>query len=105
MPVFIPKIIENSGSGNYNISTHGCFCSFCCIVSYTNLHYPKICDNVKVNEMIKFLYKIFNGRSVREIFEAPSKYTMIQYGGESNILTYRSALNEIKNKMKKLEYN
>ena len=39
MPVFIPKVIEHSGlNTDYNISSYGCFCSFCCATEYTNLH-------------------------------------------------------------------
>lgn len=106
MPVFIPKIIENSGiDKNYNISTHGCFCSFCCATSYINLYYPKICDNIKMKEMLRFLYKIFKGRSIREIFASPSKYMMSQYGGDIEVSSYRSIVNDLKSKMQELEYD
>ena len=105
-PVFIPKVIEHSGfTEDINISTYGCFCSFCCTVSYTNLYYPKICTNIKVNEMLRFLYRVFNGHSIKEILPAPSKYIMKQYGGDTNLHTYKNMINAIKTEMTELEYD
>ena len=106
MPVFIPKIIENTGlNADYKIITSGCFCSFCCAMSYNNLYFPKICDNINNKDMIKFLYKIFNNTKIKEILPSPSKYIMNQYGGDVDSFIYRNKLNEIKMQMKSLEYN
>lgn len=105
MPVFIPKIIEHSGfNEDFNISTHGCFCSFCCAVSYTDLHYQKICNNIKIKEMLRFLYRVFNNRIIKEILPAPSKYIMNHYGGDMDVQSYRNKLNSIKCELTKLEY-
>lgn len=106
MPVFIPKIIEHSGlNTNYSISTYGCFCSFCCATTYTNLYYQKICDNIKIKEMTRFLYRIFKGHAIKEILQSPSKYIMTQYGGDTDASTYRGMVNKLKIKMKDLEYD
>ena len=107
IPVFIPKIIEHSGINtiDYNIITFGCFCSFCCAVSYIDIYNSKICDNIKLKEMLKFLYMIFNGASIKELLTAPNKYIMEHYGGCTSQVEYRSKINIIKDKMKELEYN
>jgi hypothetical protein len=106
MPVFIPKIIEHSGfNTDYNISTFGCFCSFSCATTHTNLYYPKICDNIKLKEMTRFLYKIFNGRAIKEITQSPSKFDMNQYGGDLDTSMYRNAVELIRIEMKALEFN
>jgi hypothetical protein len=106
MPVFIPKIIEHSGiNTDYNISTYGCFCSFCCVTAYTNLYYQKICDNIKIKEMTRFLYRIFKGSAIKEILQSPSKFTMTQYGGDIDTSKYKDSINKLKLKMKDLEYD
>lgn len=104
-PVFIPKTIERSITNSiYSISTHGCFCSFYCATSYCNLYYNKICDNIKMNEMIRFLYKIFKGKRVREILTSPSKYEMVQYGGNIDNIEYRRKINELNARQIELEF-
>lgn len=103
MPIFIPRLIEPAVSG-YNIGTHGCFCSFCCAMKYNNLHNNKLCENIRVKEMLLFLYNIFNGSKVKEIFSSPSKYEMTPYGGSIDPLIYRNKIHALKKKMKELEY-
>lgn len=102
MPVFIPKIIEQTSHNEYNISTLGCFCSFCCAMAYNNLHNQKICKNIQVKKMLLFLYKIFNNAIINEITASPSKYTMVQYGGDVCSMNYRVQINKIKKLMKNL---
>ena len=100
MPVFIPKIIENAGfKKKYNISTFGCFCSFCCAMSFNNLHNQNICLNVKVKEMLLFLYKIFNGCVINDILVSPNKYQMKAYGGDTESMVYRGKINKLKTQM------
>lgn len=103
IPVFIPKGIDSLSDGNYNIITSGCFCSFNCAIAFNNLHNIKICDNVNVREMLQFLYKVFNEKSVKEILPAPSKYIMKQYGGTVDAAGYQVKLAELQKKMKDLE--
>jgi hypothetical protein len=92
-PVFIPKMIEHSGITNdYNIPTLGCFCSFCCAKSYCDIYYTRICDHIKINDMLKFLYNIFNGKKIKEINSAPNKYEMVQYGGSLDPLEFRKKI-------------
>lgn len=102
-PVFIPKIIERVGADNFNISVSGCFCSFCCAASHIDLYYPKICNNVEAIEMLKFLYKIFNRKAIKEISRAPLKFTRTSYGGEIDDCVYKNQINVITLQMKSLE--
>ena len=103
-PVFIPKIIEKCGTNEFNISVHGCFCTFCCAAAHIDLYYQKLCNNIEAMEMLKFLYKLFNGRPVKEILRAPSKFLRTSYGGELDDCSYKSQLNLIMGKIKELEY-
>lgn len=105
IPVFIPKIIEPSVYDEYNISTYGCFCSFSCAMAHNNIYNKKICDNIHVKNMLLFLYKIYNKKSVREIIASPSKFQMTQYGGNLEKIQYKNEIIKIKNEMKLLEYN
>lgn len=80
VPKFAPKTIEPSKEG-YTMTTEGCFCTFNCVVSFIDLYYPKIHDNLNKKNMLKLLHKVFTGNAVTEIKKSPSKYNMIQYGG------------------------
>jgi hypothetical protein len=103
MPIFIPKLIENTGTPDtYNISTFGCFCSFCCAMSFNNIHNHKICMNIQVKEMLLFLYRIFNNVVIDEVLASPDRYEMKQYGGDTDSMTYRNKINKLKKKMSEL---
>jgi hypothetical protein len=90
-PVFIPRLIEPSYDG-YTIGTEGCFCTFSCAMAYINIYYPKIYDNVRKHDMLKFLYKLFNGTKVREILASPSRYELVHYGGPLEMHQYRKKI-------------
>lgn len=87
LPIFVPKTIEPSKDG-YTMATEGCFCTFNCGVSYINLMYSKIHDNLNKKNMLKLLYKVFTGKTTTEIPCSPSKYEMIHYGGTMNNQEY-----------------
>ena len=94
VPVFIPKTIE-PGRESYIMVTEGCFCSFNCAVSYIDIYYPKIHDNLNKKNMLKLLYKVFTGRTISEIPKAPLKYKLIQYGGNLSNQEYESLLGDL----------
>jgi hypothetical protein len=100
-PVFIPRLIEPSGCG-YTIGTEGCFCTFSCAMAYINIHYPKIYDNVRKHDMLKFLYKIFHDAKAREILSSPNRHEMVHYGGPLSINEYRTKVTAINNHMYKI---
>lgn len=100
-PVFIPRLIEPS-AGGYTIGTEGCFCTFSCAMAHINLHYPKIYDNVRKHDMLKFLYKMFHGRKIREILASPGRHEMSQYGGSLEIHQYRTKVMAITHQMREL---
>lgn len=95
-PIFIPTSIDKLGkSKTYNIGTYGCFCSFCCAVSYNDLYNPKICNNVGKNEMILYLFNIFHDKTVKYIPRSPDKYIMKQYGGNIETAVYRRMVKDL----------
>jgi hypothetical protein len=100
-PVFIPRLIEPSADG-YTIGTEGCFCTFSCAMAYINLYYPKIYDNVRRHDMLKFLYKMFHGAKIREILASPGRHEMSQYGGSLEIYQYRTKIISITHQMHEL---
>jgi hypothetical protein len=100
MPIFIPTNIDKIDDSNkYHISTHGCFCSFGCSISYNNIHNQNICDRINNKEMIFYLYNIFYTNLVRDIMPSPNKYIMKQYGGVVDSMVYRHMINENKSKI------
>ena len=99
-PVFIPNILETSNEGiGYSVSVFGCFCSFCCAYSYNNLHNTKIYNNIQSKNLLIFLYKLFYNVNITELYEAPSKYTMLQYGGFVDTTSYKNNIKLIEKKI------
>lgn len=80
VPKFIPKSIEYN-MDEYYIPTEGCFCTFNCCVSYIDLFYPKINDNINKKNMLYLLYKIYHGNLPTLILPSPSKFLLKKYGG------------------------
>ena len=104
VPVFIPKLIEPSNTpSGYIIGTYGCFCSFSCALHFIIINIKTICDKLQSTEMLLFLYKIFHGYNIKEIFPSPSKYDMVQYGGDIEPIAYKKLINELKKKMSEAE--
>lgn len=100
-PIFIPKLIEPATTvSGYSVSVHGCFCSFACALKYNNITNTKLCDNLRVREMLKFLYKLFYNRNIETIYEAMNKTKMKQYGGDMELFEYKDLINELEKKMK-----
>ena len=70
----------------------GIFCSYSCILAYMK-------ENVKDYQnkiyLLKFLYKMLTGSSL-SISPAPSRYTLIDYGGHLTIEQFRALSNEAK---------
>jgi len=75
-PVFIPKHIKNISNGDWDIATHGMFCSFSCAARYIN----DFMNESFYTNLYK-LYDIFNNKKVSYIYPSPSRYCMKKYGG------------------------
>jgi hypothetical protein len=95
-PVFIPKTIVPSKEG-FTMGTEGCFCGFNCGMSHIDLFYPKINDNVNKKNMLKLLFKVFTGKTVSKIENAPLKYKMVKYGGMYSFQDYKNAIKALVN--------
>ncbi len=94
IPKFIPKSIEFN-MNEYYIPTEGCFCTFNCGISYIDLFYPKMNDNINKKKMLNLLYKIYNGILPVAILPAPSKYMLQKYGGDLTDLEYGDLMPKI----------
>jgi hypothetical protein len=95
MPIFIPNNVHKKGD-NYNINTHGCFCSFACAQKYINIHYSNICDYTNYTQMLKYLYFVFYNKRINDIVPSPDKYEMVHYSNGT------VTVSEYKTKIKKL---
>lgn len=104
-PIFIPNIIEHIDINEYNISTMGCFCSFCCAMAYNNLHNQKLLHNLKTRDMLIYLYYIFYKININDIIPSPSKYIMNQYSGNIDALDYKEMISKIMESMKNPNVN
>lgn len=96
IPVFVPKIIEPRNNSSI-MNCEGNFCSFNCAVSFINLNYPNVNDNIEAKNKLKFLYHTMFGRSVKEIPPMPPKYLMRHYGGPMSICQYTELGRSLKN--------
>jgi hypothetical protein len=87
-PVFVPKTIEPKDGGVVML-TEGNFCSFPCAVTWINLQYSNLNDQIEAKGKLCYLYSLYHGESVREIAPMPPKYEMKQYGGHLTATQYR----------------
>jgi len=97
VPVFIPKTIEPHND-KLIMSVYGCFCSFNCQIAYINLYCKSIHDRINKESMCKMLFKEFYGFEPKEIIPSPSKYCMIQYGGDMTSRQYHLQIRKLQKK-------
>lgn len=107
-PIFIPnniqKITDSKKTIN-KIDVNGNFCSWNCTASYIHLHYSRSKKWEKL-QLLKMLYKIFNGVTIDHIVPSPPKTLMRQYGGNLTVLEYKNKIKELDNNYKKsIQYN
>lgn len=97
---FIPKQVR-SGLHGKEFDTHGWFCGFACAYAYINnnseyrinkTHFDKI-------NMLKMLFLSFYKRKIKELYEAPNKYSLTMYGGYLDLNEYKSQLKIINQKI------
>nr|QQV29328.1 hypothetical protein K-LCC10_0073 [Kaumoebavirus] len=104
-PAFIPLSMNSHGEA----MSHGNFCTIFCAAGYIDNHQdPMVLTKKKWEylEMLKLLYKIFTKRTIKQIFPAPPKTVMIQYGGTKTVDEYKKFLKELEeNSMDGLVYS
>ena len=101
-PIFIPNNIQKITDSKKiinKIDVIGNFCSWNCAASYIHLHYNS--KKWEMLQLLKILYKIFNGVAIDHIVPAPPKTLMKQYGGDLTILEYKNKIKELNDNYKK----
>ena len=115
-PWFEPQSIEplNDSSEKKNdtsenaviIAVHGVFCSCNCVRAYINLHTSSLSDRLNKIAMLKYVYEIFNGKSIPDIQPSPPPTEMLMYGGSLSSTQYQQKIDHLDVAyMKELEDN
>lgn len=78
-----------------SISTHGSFCCENCVVAYIIKHTKDISERHNKISMLKYVYEIFNGKSIPDIQPSPSPTDMVQYGGHLTPVEYQQKIDSL----------
>jgi hypothetical protein len=100
-PIFIPKVIEpiisKEEKKKYSIGVYGVFCCFGDAMEFIkNINWTTI-EKIEAFNKLKFLYKIFYNKELKEIKNYPSIYDMVQYGGDLTPSNYKKIINSLSN--------
>ena len=79
-PIFIPSSIDRDNK----MDTEGNFCFWGCAALYINLHYNTE-ERWEKHAMLRKLFTVFTGETIKEIVPAIPKTEMVQYGGKKTI--------------------
>jgi len=83
VPWFEPKTIEpskdTSNSEGYTITINGNFCSVGCVLAYINKHTTTLEERHNKIQMLRFVYEIFEKKSIINITSSPSPTIMKCY--------------------------
>lgn len=109
MPVFIPSSIEPVSEGKagvkmqerkshqktYSMNVDGIFCWFNCAQAYIDDSATTL--EIKQNRtmMLRFLFRVFTGKSIEYIKPAPPKTKLEQYGGIYTQQEYQKQINSM----------
>ncbi len=81
-PKFIPTYIRVTDDGSYEIGVCGNFCTFNAVALHINKTVHNTEERWRTQDMLKFVYNLFTGKTVSHIEPGPSKYRLSAYGGE-----------------------
>jgi hypothetical protein len=101
VPKFIPTYIkDNNTNHNYGgqsgieLGVLGNMCSFSCTALYITTYFHKKDDAWKLLDNLAILHKLFTGKSVHYIPQAPHKTCMEQYGGTVSETDFRKKIHD-----------
>lgn len=94
-PKFIPTYIKNIADDKIEVGVLGNMCSFACTNKYISTNFHRKDQAWKLLDNLVILYKLFTGKSVYYIPEAPCKTTMRQYGGSDSETDFRKKLKAV----------
>jgi len=80
---------------NIFVVTRGNFCRSNCVRSYIDLNTHDLAERINKINMLKFIYEIFTGQPVTNIYPAPPPTDMIQYGGSLTTNEYQQKLDSL----------
>lgn len=93
IPVFIPKVIEPAVTKNtdntHNITVYGVFCCFGDAHAFIEESNMSFVEKVEAKNKLRYLHQLFYGASMCEFPSYPSKFDMIQYGGNMSQAKYQ----------------
>ena len=98
IPIFIPKSMDIDNKGNLSMKTYGCFCSFSCAYTHSQIILENINDKLSSEKLLIKLFEIFFNKKIKFLIRSPNKYLMKRYGGS---LTINEYLKLIRNNEKK----
>jgi hypothetical protein len=77
------------------ISTNGNFCSANCVQSHINNFSRDLSDKLNRSSMLRYVYEIYNRKSIPDIQPAPVKTIRIQFGGSYSDNEYQSKIDHL----------
>jgi len=77
---------------DFSIVPKGVFCSCHCVEKNIRTKTVDLSEKRDKQEMLKFLYEIVTGKSVKEILPSPDPTDMVQYGGDLTEVEYQKKI-------------
>lgn len=98
-PWFVPKsiepnVVQPTDTRHVVISPEGNFCTAHCAAAFITAHYSGG-DRYNRHAMLRYVYRIFTGKTVAEILPSPAPYEMNIYGGPLSELEYSTRINKL----------
>jgi len=88
---------------NYYINAKGCFCSVNCTLRHILTYSKDLADRINKTSMLLFVYEIFTGSATTDIYPAPLRTEMVQYGGTMTEQEYQKRIDDANSLHRKQE--
>ena len=97
--------LNRSGSrdNTYCINVKGCFCSPNCTMRHILTFSKDLADRINKISMLLFVYELFVGKQITDIYPAPLITDMIQYGGQLSEQDYQKKIEDANSSSAKQE--
>lgn len=94
-PKFIPTYLRMADDGTCEIGVYGNFCTFNAAALHINTTIHNRDERFRMQDMLKFVYTLFTGKTVSHIEPGPKKYELAAYGGSWDEDTLWKKLREL----------
>jgi hypothetical protein len=78
-----------------SIVTNGIFCTCNCVRAYIDLHNKDLAEKINKIAMLRYLYEVFNGKSIPDIQPSPPPTEMIHFGGVLSSTEYQQKIDNL----------